>query len=123
VILLRLVDFNTLVPRTRNVTNIDNPNMVSIEDYWDNQIVERITELLCEYSDLFPTTFSEMKELVGDLGEMNIPLKPEARLIRQRLYKLNPIYKEKVKTKNDELLEAGVIEPVEESEWTSPMVV
>jgi hypothetical protein len=38
-----------------------------------------------------------MKGLVGELGEMNIPLNLEARPIRQRPYRLNPIYKEKVK--------------------------
>jgi hypothetical protein len=64
-----------------------------------------------------------MKGIVGELGEMKIPLKPEARPIRQRPYRLNPIYKHKVKEKIDRMLEAGIIEPVEESEWISPMVV
>jgi hypothetical protein len=36
--------------------------------------VERIIQLLREYSDLFPVTFSYMKGVVGELGEMNIPL-------------------------------------------------
>jgi hypothetical protein len=36
---------------------------------------------------------------------------------------LNPKYKKKVKTELDKMLEEGIIEPVEESEWTSPMVV
>jgi hypothetical protein len=39
-----------------------------------------------------------MKGLEGEIGEMNIPLKPKARPIRHRPYILNPIYKEKVKT-------------------------
>lgn len=56
--------------------------MASIGDYWDSQTIERIIELLCEYSVLFPATFSEMKGLVGELGEMKIPLKPNARPIR-----------------------------------------
>jgi hypothetical protein len=56
--------------------------MASIGDYWDHHIVERITKLLHEYSDLFPTTFSKMKGLVGDLGEVKIPLKLEERPIR-----------------------------------------
>jgi hypothetical protein len=106
-----------------NIGTAENPKMASIGDYWDNQTVERITKLLREYNDLFPATFSEMKGLEGELGEMKIPLKTEARPIRQRPYRLNPIYKEKVKTKIDKMLEAGVIEPVEESEWISPMVV
>jgi len=40
----------------------------SIGDYWDNQTVKRITEILCKYNDLFPKTFLEMKGVVGELG-------------------------------------------------------
>jgi hypothetical protein len=38
--------------------------------------VEKIVDLLCEYHDLFPSTFLEMKGIDGELGEMKIPLKP-----------------------------------------------
>jgi hypothetical protein len=96
-----------------NIGTNDNPKMANIEDYWDEQTVERIIELLHEYSDLFPTTFTEMKGIVVELGEMNIPLKPEARFVRQQPYRLNPIYKQKFKAKIDRILEAGIIEPVE----------
>jgi hypothetical protein len=77
--------------------------------------VESITKLLCEYNDLFPTTFTEMKGIVGELGEMKIPLRPKARSIRQRPYRLNPIYKQKVKDEIDKMLKASIIELVEES--------
>ena len=63
-----------------------------------------------------------MKGIAGELGEMNIPLKPEEISIRQRPYRLNPIYKQKVRVKIDRMLEEGIIEPVEELEWISPMV-
>jgi hypothetical protein len=59
--------------------------------------VEIIIELLREYNDQFPMTFIEMKGIAGELGEMKIPLKPEVRSMRQRPYRLNPIYKQKVK--------------------------
>jgi hypothetical protein len=36
---------------------------------------------------------------------------------------LNPKYNEKVKFELDRMLEVGIIEPVEESKWISPMVV
>jgi hypothetical protein len=85
--------------------------------------MEKITELLHEYSDLFPAIFSEMKGVEGELGEMKIPLRPEERIVRQRPYILNPIYKQKVKVEIDRMLESGIIEHVEESEWISPMVV
>jgi hypothetical protein len=64
-----------------------------------------------------------MKGIAGELGEMKIPLKPETRPFRKIPYSLNPVYKKKVKAEIDRILEAGIIEPVEESKWISPMVV
>jgi hypothetical protein len=67
-----------------NIGTNNNPKMASIgPNYWDEKIVERIIELLHEYNDLLPTTFTEMKGIIGELGEMNIPLNPEARSFRQ----------------------------------------
>jgi hypothetical protein len=43
--------------------------------------------------------------------------------VKKRPYILNQKYKEKVKIELDGMLEEGIIEPVEESEWISPMVV
>jgi hypothetical protein len=66
-----------------NIGTIEQPKMVNIGDYWDEQTLERIIELLHEYSNLFPTTFTEMKGIARELGEMNIPLRSEARPIKQ----------------------------------------
>jgi hypothetical protein len=64
-----------------------------------------------------------MKGIKGPMGEMKITLKPDAKLVKQRPYRLNQKYKEKVKIELDKMLEAEIIEPIEESEWISPMVV
>jgi hypothetical protein len=106
-----------------NIGIAEHPKMASIGDYWDAPTIESITELLHEYSDLFSTTFIEMKGIAGELGEMKIPLRPEVRPIRQQPYRLNPIYKQNVKEDIDRMLESNIIEPVEESEWISPMVI
>ena len=50
-----------------NIGTAEQPKMASIGDYWDEPTVEIITELLREYNDLFPTTFTEMKGIVGEL--------------------------------------------------------
>jgi hypothetical protein len=61
--------------------------------------------------------------MAGEIGEMNIRLVYEAQPIRQRPYRLNPIYKKKVKEEIDRMLEPRIIELVEEFEWVSLMVV
>jgi hypothetical protein len=106
-----------------NIGTTEKPKIASIGDYWDEKIVESITELLHKYSDLCPTTFTEMKGIAGELGEMKIPLRPYMRSIRKRPYRLNLIYKQKFRAEIDRMLEADIIEPVEESEWISRMVV
>jgi hypothetical protein len=98
-----------------NIMTDEQPKMASIGDYWDEKTIESITKLLHEYSELFPTTFTEIKCIAGELGEMKIPLRPETRPIRQRPYRLNPIYKQKVKDEIDQMLEVDIIELVEES--------
>ena len=54
---------------------------------------------------------------------MKIILKAYVKPIKQRPYRLNPKYKEKVCLELDKMLEAGIIERVEESNWVRPMVV
>ena len=54
---------------------------------------------------------------------MRIPLKEDASPFKQHPYRLNLRYKEKVKDEINKMLAAGIIEPVEESEWVSPMVL
>jgi hypothetical protein len=43
---------------TVNISIAEHPKMASIGDYWDDPTVESITELLHEYNELFPTTFT-----------------------------------------------------------------
>ena len=48
-----------------NIGTVENPKIASIGNYWDEKTMESITELLREYKDLFPTTFTEMKGIEG----------------------------------------------------------
>jgi hypothetical protein len=106
-----------------NIGSEHTPKLANVEDYWDASTIDKITELLHEYQDLFPTKFTDMKGIKGPIGEMRIPLKPNARPVKQRPYRLNPKYKEKVKIELDRMMEEGIIEPVDESEWIIPMNV
>jgi hypothetical protein len=59
-----------------NIGMEEKPKFENIGDYWNDETVEKIVDLFHEYQSLFPTTFSEMKGIVRELGEMKIPLKP-----------------------------------------------
>ena len=106
-----------------NIGSEENPKFSNVRDYWDKETMAKIMDLLHKIQDIFFTSFSEMKGILGDLGEMKIMLKPDAKPIHQRPYRLNPRYKDHVKAEIDWILDAGIIEPIEESEWIIPMVV
>ena len=89
--------------------------IASIGNYWDDRTIGQIIDLLQEYQDLFPTKFEDMKGILGDLGNMRIPLKEGAKLVKQRPYQLNPRYKEKVRKELDKMLAAGINEECQKS--------
>jgi hypothetical protein len=64
-----------------------------------------------------------MKGIIADLGEMKILLKPSAKPVRQRPYRLYLKYKENVKAKIERMLDTWIIKLVEELEWINPMIV
>lgn len=106
-----------------NVGTEAEPKFANIGDYRDDTMVDNVAEVLYEYHDLFPTKFMDLKGIIEDLVMMKITLKPNMKLVEKMPYCLNPKYKERVRLELDKMLTEGIIEPVEESEWVSPMVV
>ena len=74
---------NPLKVKKVNIGSPENQKFANIEDYWDDETVSKITDLLHEFRDIYPTKFSEMKGIVGDLGEMKIPLNPDANPMKE----------------------------------------
>jgi len=88
------------------------PEFAKIGDYWDAATVDKVTEFIREYQDLFPTKFMDLKGIIGHLGVMKITLKFDAKPVKKRPYHLNPKYKEKVCLELDKMLTESIIEPV-----------
>ena len=76
--------------RKIDIGTVENPKFANVGDYWDEETMAKITDLQHEFQDLFPTKFYEMKGIVGDLGEMKIPLNPYGKPVRKRPYHFNP---------------------------------
>ena len=47
--------------RKVNIGMKENPKFANVGDYWDEETMAKITNLLHEFQDLFPTIFSKMK--------------------------------------------------------------
>jgi len=60
------------------------PKFAKIRDYWDDSTVDKVAEFLHEYQDLFPTKFSNLKGIIGDLGVKKITLKLDMKHIKKR---------------------------------------
>jgi archaellum component FlaC len=73
-----------------NIGIEDRPIFVNIGDYWSNETIKNIVDLMHEYQDLFPSMFSKMKGITKELGEMKILLNPYVKTVKQRRYKMNP---------------------------------
>ena len=65
-----------------NIGSNAEPKYVTLGDYWDDATMDKVTELLREYQDLFPTKIMDLKGIIGDLGMMKITLKPNAKPIK-----------------------------------------
>jgi len=94
-----------------------------LSNYWDDSTVDKVLELLREYQDLFSTKITYLKGIVGNLGMMNITLKPDVKPVKYRPYHMNLKYKENVHVELDRMLAAGIIESVEESNSVIPIIV
>ena len=57
------------------------------------------------------------------MEEMKIEIKPDAQPIKKRAYKLSHKYKEIVKKEIENMLAVGIIYPIDQSKWESPMVI
>ena len=61
-----------------NIGMEDQPKIAKIGDYGDEDTMWKFAELLTEYQDMFPTKFSKLKGIIGDLGVICVTLKPYA---------------------------------------------
>ncbi|KAI5056036.1 hypothetical protein GOP47_0029557 [Adiantum capillus-veneris] len=89
----------------------------------ESPLREEVICLFQEYHDIFAWDYTELKGFPPELVVHRIPLKPGVVPIRQRQCRLPEHYREGVYMEIKKLLEAGLIFPVDNTEWFSPIVV
>lgn len=82
---LQIENPDIIVPLKTNQVNIGTEaelKFAKIRDYWNDAIMDEVSELLCKYQDFFPTKFSDLKGIIGDLGAMELTLKLDTKPIK-----------------------------------------
>lgn len=85
--------------------------------------VESYSALVKEYRDVFAWSYTELKGIPSNVVEHRIPLMPGAVAIRQKERRMNPQLQLMVKAELEKLIQAKFIQPVEITDWVSPMVL
>ena len=106
-----------------NIYNDDKPKIAKIGDYQNEEQTTKIVKLLQEFQDVFSRDYKDLKGLVQEMGEMKIDIKLEAKPVKKIPYELAHKYKEIVKKEINNMLAAGIIYPIDQSKWASPMVI
>ena len=76
-----------------NISSSENPKFSNIGDYWDDETIWNIIDLLHKFQDMFPTKIFKMKGIVRDLREIKIVLNTDTNHVKKLPYQLNPRYK------------------------------
>lgn len=52
-----------------NVSTKECPLMISIGDYWDNEMLQQATSLFSKYKDVFTWLYQDLKGVPQEVGE------------------------------------------------------
>lgn len=72
--------------KTKKVSSGEEPKEAIIGDYWLENEVSKIIDLLCEFEDLFPRGYHELKGIHHSLEEMSIKLNDSVHQVKKRPY-------------------------------------
>jgi hypothetical protein len=83
----------------------------------------RLMKLLIEHKEAFAWDCMDMKGIYSELCTHHIYINEECRPIFQPQRRMNPNLKEIVKEELQKLLNVGLIYPISDNEWVSPLVI
>ena len=82
---------------------------------------ERLLKVLRKHRAAIGYTLDDLKSISRTLCQHKINMEPDAKPVVDHQRRLNPKMKEVVRTEILELLEAGIIYPIVDSRWVSPV--
>lgn len=62
-----------------NIRIEEQPQLITMGDYWNTEIVNQVTSLFLEYKDVFASSYKDLKGILPKLEEHRIELIEEAK--------------------------------------------
>jgi len=94
---------------------------VIISSHLDKDQEEKLLDVLGEHKKTIGWTIANIKEISPSVVMHQIHLEENAKTSRELQRHLNPILKEVVRAEVMKLLDAGIIYPISDSQWISPV--
>jgi hypothetical protein len=118
------VELKQLPPGLQYVfLNGDHETPVIISDKLSNDETRRLVATLERYWLVIGYSLKDLKGISPSLCTHRIPMVQDYKPIHERQRRLNNVMREVVKKEVSKLLKAGVIYPISDSEWVSPVQV
>jgi hypothetical protein len=119
-----LVELKQLPPGLQYVfLNGDRETPVIISDKLSNDETRRLIATLEKCQSVIGYSLKDLKGISLSLCTHRIPMEQDHKPVREHQRRLNNVMREVVKKKVLKLFKAGVIYPVSDSEWVSPIQV
>jgi hypothetical protein len=101
----------------------DHKSPIIISDQLTNDEASQLVAVLEKYQSVIGYSLADLKGINPSYCTHRIPMEPEHKPAREHQRRLNNAMREVVKKEILKLLNAGIIYPVQDSEWVSPVQV
>jgi hypothetical protein len=105
-----------------NIITPDSPKNVKIGSQCTDEEKLKVTELLCEFQDVFAQSYEDLRGFDPTLIQHAIPIKEGIKPVRKKQRPINPALEASIRKESEKILKAGIIFPVKYSEWVSNLV-
>ena len=106
-----------------NLGTDDEKKEVKIDSSLDPSAKKEIMDLLKEYVDIFAWSYQGMPGLSTEIVEHQLPMRPECKLVQQKLRRVKPEMLLKIMEEVKKQLDAGFLEVAKYSKWVANIVL
>lgn len=105
-----------------NIGTTVNPKLVKLSKALPPKIKDKYISLMASFADVFSWDYFDLKTYDTNIIQHTIPIKPNQKLFRQKLRRINPKLPPSIEKEVNRLYTSGIIVPIRFSDWISNLV-